>query len=83
MTIATHMHTFNRERLLKLNNTDRPDGLTTFRNLDCPYPCFTTCPETPDFVIPFADRSSIISAPVNNVIPINRAQGGFHGKATS
>lgn len=81
MTIATHMHTYNRERLLKIE--DCGNGLTIFKNLDCPYESRTTCPNRPDFVIPYADRSSVISAPINNVIPINRAQGGFHAKTAS
>lgn len=43
------------------------DGIGIFEDISSPYHCRVRCPMTPDFVIPYVERSEVVrKAPVKN-----------------
>lgn len=54
MTKATHIHAYSHTRLRFVEMTGL-GKMAIFENIDSPYPARTTCPMTPEYVIPYRD----------------------------
>lgn len=80
--IATHTHAQSRERLVFIEQTGM-GSIAIFENLDCPYLCRITCPNTREFVIPYFETSNAQKPAMihlRNEWPANRGAVGksFH-----
>lgn len=53
------MHVNSKTRLRFVEYTGM-GKMAIFENVDCPYVCRTTCPLTPEFVVPYHDVSAVI-----------------------